>query len=216
MPWRQFNFFDFSGHYGYDATPVGVPFDQQANWNADRLTEIICGEGKLLAPAGAMERRAGIFRPQDTSYKSQTSLNHPAFIKFGMTVSGPSVNTAGVGTFKFWHGSFDSPAPPAEWDEKTATGQTYDGVNSWAEFPLVDNLAIGGFATLFSPTVAVVDLPKEYAVYAPAWNFHTNALGFPKMRDYWYANGWWWKTSNYNIGDPSGWATEKNFILIFF
>ena len=215
MPWRQFNFFDFSGHYGYDATPVGVPFDQQANWNADRLTEIICGEGKLLAPAGAMERRAGIFRPQDTSYKSQTSLNHPALIKFGMTISGPSVNTAGVGTFKFWHGTFDSPAPPAEWDKKTATGQTYDGINSWADFPLVDNLALALFATAFSPTVAVVDLPKEYSVYAPAYSTGGATLGLPRLRDYWYANGWWWKTSNYDIGDVSGWANGEEFYFNF-
>ena len=213
MPWRQFNFFDFCGLYGYDTTPGGTVFDQQANWNAGHLGTIINGDGKLAAPAGAMVTYQGLFRPYDSSFRSQTSLDHPAFVKFEMTISAPSTNTAGVGTFEFNHGSFDSPPPPTGWDRSLSTGQEYDGINAWADFPLRENVALGGFGINFSDTVTVANLPKNHCVYAPAWTAVANNFGLPRMRDYWYANGWFWRLSNYDIGVPTGWGNGDEFYV---
>ena len=210
MPWRQFNFFEVCGLYGYDTTAIGTPFDQQSEWNAARLTEKKLGDGKYPGvPLHSYKKYNVALRPTDPSYKNQTSLDHPANIKFGMTVSGPSVNTAGVGSFYLASGF-----PADEWIAKTATGQTYDGVNSWSDFPPYANMGVGGpfNGITYSDQIVVLDCPKDYAVTIGAWNTFFAYFPIPSRKAWWYTSGVWFEPASYDIGSiTAGWPNGEFF-----
>ena len=195
MPWRRFSFFERCGLYGYDTTPVGVPFDNQSDWNSARLTEIKIGDGKYPGAPHNYKKWNVALRPTDPTYKDQTSLEHAANIKFGMSVSGPSVNTAGVGSFYLKSGFLVD-----EWIDTKATGQTYDGVTSWSDYPPNQNCG-GGFSGMtYSDQIVILDCPKDYAVTLGAWSTFFSYFPIPSRKDDWYRSGVWFEAESYDIG----------------
>ena len=182
IPYREFIQFDTLLLYGADTATGGTPFDQQSDWSNGHSEVLRVGDEKV--GANSLKTWQCLFRPSDPTYGDQDGMDSPAWLLVQFTVPDPEDNVAGVGSFYFNHGLFKTTASGGSaWDKNTATGQTYDGSNAWADFPQYDNVASGGYGIRWCDQVVVADLPETYELYAPAWDTTRANFGLPNLLD---------------------------------
>jgi len=216
IPYREFIQFDTLLLYGADTATGGTPFDQQSDWSNGHSEVLRVGDEKV--GANSLKTWQCLFRPSDPTYGDQDGMDSPAWLLVQFTVPDPEDNVAGVGSFYFNHGLFKTTASGGSaWDKNTATGQTYDGSNAWADFPQYDNVASGGYGIRWCDQVVVADLPETYELYAPAWDTTRANFGLPNLLDTagWFMNGYFIRCSNYDIGDPNTWGNgDKCYVSL--